>query len=148
MSDITIKSNLNEFSENCTKKYDMVPKADQTKRHRCFVTNGKIPTQSVEITAVYEANDNPSIKIICAQNGVRRNHYDIWGSASVVSIEKRNFRISSFKQVKSPDEIAVNMLLIQRDYLKHQKQELSNEIYRYSQELNYANFGVFPTRYC
>ena len=147
MSDTTSKPVFNEFTESCIEKYGVVPKLDRKIKQRNFITNGKIPTQGIEITAVFEAKDNPNIKIICAQNGVKINHHEIWGTATVVAIKKK-FRRSMFEQVMTPDEIDVEMLLEKRDYLKQFQQELVTEIYNYAQELNFANCGVFPTTFC
>ena len=90
MNDIRIKPIFNEFTESCIEKYDVVPKPDKETKERSLITNGKIPTQGIKITAVFEAKDNPNIKIICAENGVKGNNAKIWGTASVVAIEKRN----------------------------------------------------------
>ena len=138
------KRNLDEFKENCIRDYEIVPKASGDKKNRSFITNGRIPSQFIEITEVFEAKDNRDVKIITTQNGVKRRHFEIWGEASVVSIRKTKFRKSMFNRVMTPDETVVNSLLMQREELKILQHDLLTEIHGYQQALYPKSFQTYP----
>ena len=60
-----------EFIKQCRSKYNIYQTSNKCKKYRSYLINGEIPSKGITILESYQAIDNPHIKIVFAENGVK-----------------------------------------------------------------------------
>ena len=111
---------MDPFITQCKIIYNINVTGNKIKKYRCYITNDEIPSRGITISELYQAKDNPSIKIIYTVNGVRKNTKRL-GQAQWIPIEKRSFWRNMFIRLETPDQIEIARMKRKRESLKIEK---------------------------
>lgn len=115
---------MENFIQNWIAKYNVTPKEKQADKNRFFIAYGDIPLDDITVEEIYQAIDDPNVRLIYAKNAVRINNPNIWGNSYVLSISKKNYCKEMFCQINIMEEEKI-LLIAEKESLIMEIQEIA-----------------------
>ena len=125
---------MENFTKSCISSYKICPTSNENKKYRCFLINDIIPTEDIMIKELYQAKDEPRIKIIYAENSVRI-HLKRLGQGKWIPIKKESCWRSNFIRLETPYETEIKNMKKEVERLRNEKSQLECECAWYKHSL-------------
>lgn len=125
---------MENFTKSCKSSYNICPTSNEINKHRCYLTNDIIPSLGIMIKELYQAKDDPRIKIIYAENSVRI-HLKRLGQGKWIPIKKESCWRSNFIRLETPYETEIKNMKKEVERLRNEKSQLECECAWYKHSL-------------